>query len=128
MQPHWLLLLHVQVAPVPQSVVEPFVQNFVQKWVVSSPRFEHSPAEPLFEQSFKVAQNFPTPSSFPTSPGLPHVDANASTPLVGASITVPGFASIAAFAAASGFCGVELEPHAAASASAMIAILIVRAR
>jgi hypothetical protein len=124
-QPHWLELLHVQVVLVPQSAAPVAAeQNFVQKNVVESPRFEHSPAEPLLSQSFKVAQNLPTPSSLPVSPGLPHVDANAST----AGVAASG----AEAACASGFGGVPvllpLQPARAKANASASASLIELAR
>lgn len=82
------------------------MQVFVQKCVVGSPSDEHSVADMLPEQSERLAQNFPTPTSLPVSPGMPHVDGNAST-----------------LAAASGVFLVEsLLPHAIVTTAAMAAI------
>ena len=94
MQPHWLLELHVHAVLVPQSVVDPAVQVFVQKCVCGSPRSEHSGAAWVDEQSDSDAQNFPMPSSLPVSPGWPHFEKYASGP------------------GASGFFALELELHA----------------
>jgi hypothetical protein len=54
-------------------------QVVVQKWVVVSPRIEHSVALMFPEQSESTWQNFPMPFSLPVSPGWPHVEKNAST-------------------------------------------------
>jgi hypothetical protein len=58
--------------------VEPIAHVFVQKCVVGSPIVEHSFADWVLLQSERLAQNFPMPSSLPVSPGLPHVELNAS--------------------------------------------------
>jgi len=73
----------------------------VQKWVVGSPSDEQSVAVMLPEQSDRLAQNFPTPWSFPVSPGLPQVEEKASA------------------VAASGVLGLELLLQAIVTAATM---------
>jgi hypothetical protein len=82
----------------------------VQKWVVGSPSDEQSVDDMLPEQSERLAQYLPTPWSLPVSPGLPHVDIDAS-----------------AAGGASGVFGSELPPHATVTAmTAEIAVEIGR--
>jgi hypothetical protein len=112
-QPHWFWSLQVQVVALPQSAAPVAIEHsFVQKNVLGSPKLEHSPAWPLLPQSSSLAQNLPTPSSLPVSPGLPHVEANAS--MVGAG-------------AASGAWGVLAPPHAATTIAIITALIAMHA-
>lgn len=80
-QPQRLLPSQVHAAPVPHSVVEPWVQRLVQKCVFGSPKLEQRLAVVEPKQSVSDAQYLPIPSSLPTSPGLPQSDAGASAAL-----------------------------------------------
>ena len=93
-----------------RSIRHGHVQVVVQKCVVLSPTIEHNVAIWLPRQSSSVVQNLPTPLSLPVSPGCPHADVKASIIF------------------ASGLDGDLLLLHAAATASAMTRMMLIRFR